>query len=88
MKIKQLYIKGMHVVIGDGQHTYFWQDTLCGDKPLSEQFPKLLLICNETIRTVKPMDECGWRLTFRRWFFFWIVNFHYSSNVQITVRIT
>lgn len=41
LKIKQIYMRGRMMVVGDGKQTDFWHDCRCGDKPLKDQFPEL-----------------------------------------------
>jgi len=67
LKVKDLYLQGRIMVVGDGQGTDFWQDAWCGAIPLKEKFPELFTICNNNSVTVEGIAQNGWRLSFRRW---------------------
>ena len=67
LKVKEFYLKGRIMIVGNGQSTDFWQDAWCGTMPLKEKFPDLFAICNTNVVSVEGMARNGWRLTFRRW---------------------
>jgi hypothetical protein len=47
LKIKEIYLKGRTMIIGDGKSTDFWHESWCGTKPLYEHFTLLFLVCNQ-----------------------------------------
>ncbi|CAN6249384.1 unnamed protein product [Urochloa humidicola] len=67
LKVKELYLRGRIVRIGNGLTTDFWRDAWCGLVPLKEKFPELFAICNESKGSVAWFANNRWRLTFRRW---------------------
>jgi hypothetical protein len=67
IKIKELYLAGRKIIIGNGRDTDFWRDPWCGDYTLKNKFGELFDICNEQSMLVEDMASRGWRLTFRRW---------------------
>jgi hypothetical protein len=67
IKIKNLYLSGRIVKIGNGEDTDFWLDAWCGDTTLKEKFNDLFEISNEQNISVAEMARKGWRLTCRRW---------------------
>ena len=59
--------------LGDGHRIRFWEDTWCGDAPLSENFPSLYSIANSKGAKVVDVWEFGgglgaWNLRFLRSF--------------------
>jgi hypothetical protein len=54
IKIKELYLAGSKIVVGNGRDTYFWRDPWCGDYSLKNIFEKLFDICNE--QTISVAD--------------------------------
>ena len=67
LKIKDIYLKGRVMCVGNGQFTDFWRDSWCGMISLKEKFPDLFDICNETTGSVALFANRGWNLSFRRW---------------------
>lgn len=67
LKVKDLYLKGRIVKIGNGLDTDFWRDLWCGPISLKDKFQELFAICNEQAKGVASMAVRRWRLTFRRW---------------------
>jgi hypothetical protein len=67
LKVKQLYLKGRIMIVGNGHNTDFWEDPWCGMVPLRDKFRELFDICTEQKRSVVEMAERGWRMNFRRW---------------------
>jgi hypothetical protein len=67
IKMKDLYLAGRIVKIGNGIDTDFWCDPWCGSVALKEKFRVLYEIDNEQHISVADMAQRGWRLTFRRW---------------------
>jgi hypothetical protein len=67
IKIKELYLNGRSIQIGNGKDTDCWSDPWCGVISLKEKFNDLFLICNEQTLSVANMARRRWRLTFRRW---------------------
>jgi hypothetical protein len=77
IKVKELYMCGRYIQIGNGRDTDFWSDPWCGTIPLKEKFRQLAEICNEQKKSVAEIARGGWRLTFRRWL---------DENNQIQMR--
>lgn len=53
--------------VGDGNHTFFWEDVWLGHTPLKVQYPDLFTVslqCKKTVRQV--WDRGKWELKFRR----------------------
>lgn len=67
LKIKQLYLLGRCMVIGDGRRTDFWGDAWCGHTPLSQLFPSLHAISNDLGCTVRELADRRWNFSFKRW---------------------
>jgi len=67
LKVREYYLKGRVMVVGNGKITDFWLDPWCGAAALKDKFPDLYIICNEKFCSVASMAQRGWRLTFRRW---------------------
>lgn len=67
IKVKDLYLKGRVIVLGNSKSTDFWQDRWCGDVPLKEKFPDLFEKSFEQSKSVHDMAHNRWHLTFRRW---------------------
>jgi hypothetical protein len=67
IKIKELYLSGRSIQIGNGKDTDFWSDPWCGAISLKEKISELFWICNDQPYSVADMARRGWRLTFRRW---------------------
>jgi hypothetical protein len=66
IKIKDLYLAGRIVKIGNGIDIDFWSDPWCGNVALKEKFRDLYEINNEQYTSVAEMAQRSWRLTFRR----------------------
>jgi hypothetical protein len=67
LKIKDLYVKGRVMKIGNGKETNFWRDSWCDSIPLKERFKEVFDLCNEQKGSVAEVAGRRWRLTFRRW---------------------
>jgi hypothetical protein len=67
IKIKNLYMYGRVVKIGNGEDTDFWLDAWCGDTTLKEKFSDLFEISEEQNISVAAMAGNRWRMTWRRW---------------------
>ena len=67
LKIKDIYMKGIKMIVGKGDRTDLWHDSWCTEIALSEKFLELFNICNEQKVTVAQMACKGWRFTLRRW---------------------
>ncbi|PUZ72532.1 hypothetical protein GQ55_2G401100 [Panicum hallii var. hallii] len=67
LKVKDIYLKGRRIKVGNGRLAEFWEGQWCGAVSLKDKFPELYNICNEQVGSVAAFAERGWRLTFRRW---------------------
>jgi hypothetical protein len=67
IRIKDYYLAGRQIIIGNGLDTDFWRDPWCGPVALKEKFSSMFDICNEQTGSVAEMVVNGWRLSFRRW---------------------
>jgi hypothetical protein len=67
LKVRDLYLRGRIMMVGDGNATDFWNDVWCGEMALKEKYPNLFDICNEQCCLVAEMAQKNWRLSFRRW---------------------
>jgi hypothetical protein len=67
LKVKELYLAGRYIKVGDGSDTDFWRDPWCGSITLQDKFRCLFEICNEQTGSVADMAGKRWRFTFRRW---------------------
>jgi hypothetical protein len=67
LHVKDLYLCGRKMQVGDGARTHFWGDSWCGHSPLKDKFPDLFEICNDQDITVAKAASKSWRLSFRRW---------------------
>lgn len=66
LKIKNIYLQGRGLSIGNGNLTRFWLDKWLYDKPLNEICPVLFELCeNKNIIVAKALE--GNQITFRRW---------------------
>lgn len=52
LKVRELYMVGRKIIIGNGVTTDFWNDKWCGDFSLYEKFNELYEICREQRITV------------------------------------
>lgn len=67
IKVKEMYLEGRKMAVGNGKMCDFWHDAWCGEVSLKEKFPSLFEVCYEQVISVAHMAQKGWRLTFRRW---------------------
>jgi hypothetical protein len=65
-KVKDLYLCGRRMQVGDGKLTSFWCDAWCGLNLLKETFPDIFDICNEQDITVVGAATLGWNFSSRR----------------------
>jgi hypothetical protein len=47
LKVKQLYLKGRVMLVGDGKRIDFWEDPWCGVVALKDKFRELFDICTQ-----------------------------------------
>ncbi|PNT72730.1 hypothetical protein BRADI_2g48424v3 [Brachypodium distachyon] len=47
--LKEIYLQGLCIIIGNGRTTDFWGDAWCGHTPLCQLFPGLFAISNNII---------------------------------------
>ena len=45
IKVKNIYIKGRVLILGDGNNIDFWHDIWCRPLSLKDRFPELFKIC-------------------------------------------
>jgi hypothetical protein len=67
LKVRDLYLCGRRMRVGNGLLTSFWGDSWCSTSPLKDMFPVLFDICNEQNITVAGAADMGWRFSYRRW---------------------
>ena len=67
LKVKDVYLKGRLMCVGNGQFTDFWRDSWCGRVHLKEKIPDLFDISNEPNGSVAHFSIRGWNITFKRW---------------------
>jgi hypothetical protein len=67
LKIKDIYLRGRKMVVGNGESVDFWHDSWCGNTSLVEQFPFLYEFFNQLTITIRELCERNWNITFRRW---------------------
>jgi hypothetical protein len=67
LRIRDIYLCGRRMAIGNGCRNNFWGDAWCGHSPLKDKFPEIYEICNKQSITVVAAANLGWRLSFRRW---------------------
>jgi hypothetical protein len=65
--VKQLYLKGRVMLVGNWQMIDFWEDPLCGVVLLKDKFRGLYDIFTEQKRSVAEMAERDWRMNLCRW---------------------
>jgi hypothetical protein len=67
LKVKQLYLKGRVMIVGNGKRIDFWEYPWCGMVALKDKFRELYDICIDQNKSVAEMTQRGWRMNFRRW---------------------
>jgi hypothetical protein len=67
LHMKQLYLRGRRMMVGNGRITDFWGDSWCGFTHLKEKFRELFYICNKQSISVATDAQRGRRFTFRCW---------------------
>jgi hypothetical protein len=67
LQVKQIYLKGRRMKVGDGKNTSFWCDAWCDQTPLKDRFPEIFDICIEQDVTVAAAANMNWNFSFRRW---------------------
>jgi hypothetical protein len=60
--IRDIYLCGRRMIVGNGCRTSFWGDAWCGRCPLKDIYN----ICVEHKITVVEAADLGWRFTFIR----------------------
>jgi hypothetical protein len=66
-KVKDIYLCGRRMQVGDGKMTSFYCDAWCQFNPLKDPFPDIFDICNEQNVTVADAVALGWNFSFRRY---------------------
>jgi hypothetical protein len=67
LHVRDIYLCGRRMAVGNGCRTSFWKDVWCGHTPLMDKFPEIYEICNEQTISVADSAHIGWRLSFSRW---------------------
>jgi hypothetical protein len=67
MTVRDIYLCGRRMRVGNGLLTSFWGDSWCSISPLKDMFPVLFDICNDQKISVAEAAVLGWRFTYRRW---------------------
>ena len=67
LQVKDAYVHGRKMIVGNGNKTNLWKDTWCTELPLVAKFADLFNICNEQKCSVAQLAHSGSRLTFRHW---------------------
>lgn len=47
LKVKDIYLRGRSIKLGDGEKISFWKDTWLYDKPLNQLHPDLYKLCQQ-----------------------------------------
>ena len=68
LKVKDIYLQGRNMQIGNGEKTCFWFDTWLYSEPLCITAPVLFELCENKYVTVSQVRN-GVSITFRRWLF-------------------
>jgi hypothetical protein len=55
LKVRNVYLKGRSMVVGNRKNTSFWHDRWCGLVSLADKFPGLYKISNEQDCSVEYM---------------------------------
>jgi hypothetical protein len=67
MSQKETFFKFGSFCIGDGEGTYFWEDSWLGDGPLASQYPSLYAIVNyKNVTVANTIKEDDLNISFRR----------------------
>jgi hypothetical protein len=67
LQVKQIYLKGRRMKVGNGRDTSFWCDAWCDQIPLKDRFPEIFDICIEQNVIVAAAATMNWNFSFRRW---------------------
>jgi hypothetical protein len=62
LQVKELYLCGRRMQVGNGKLTNFWSDAWCGQCPLKDIYN----ICVDHKIKVVEEEDLGWRFTFIR----------------------
>jgi hypothetical protein len=65
-QMKQIYLSGRRMKVGNGRNTSFWWDAWCDQIPLIDRFPEIFDICIEQNMTVADAANMNWNFSFRR----------------------
>jgi hypothetical protein len=57
LKVKQLYLKGRIMIVGNGKRVDFWEDPWCGMVALKDKFRELYDICTDQNKSVAEMAQ-------------------------------
>jgi hypothetical protein len=67
LHVKNIYLCGRRMKVGNGRNTSFWCDSWCDQLPLKDRFPEIYDICIEQNVTVAEAAVMHWNFSFRRW---------------------
>jgi hypothetical protein len=67
LHVKEIYLCGRKMQVGNGTRTHFWGDSWCDSISLKQKFPALYEISNDQDITVAQAARLRWQLSFRRW---------------------
>lgn len=67
LKVKNQYLAGRKMRIGNGEKTDFWRDAWCGQVTFRDKFKDLFEICNDQNLTVAEAAAKQWNLSYKRW---------------------
>jgi hypothetical protein len=67
LKIRDIYLQGRKVIIGNGKKTLFWKDKWLYEKSLEVLFPDLFAMCLNQNITVEQVKKDPIVVKFTRW---------------------
>ncbi|WVZ60787.1 LOW QUALITY PROTEIN: hypothetical protein U9M48_010767 [Paspalum notatum var. saurae] len=69
LKVKEYYLQGRGIIVGNGDKTLLWHDIWLGDIPLCDKFPMLYAICDSRQINIKEVLACNLQIRFSRWLY-------------------
>jgi hypothetical protein len=67
LKIRDVYLRGRKVIVGNGRKALFWHDKWLYEKSLIQLFPYLFAMCSQQNITVEEVEVNPSAVTFTRW---------------------